>query len=166
MDTLNIILFIYVILLLTNNQLLTPHIRDFVQNNRWVQYLSLIVLIAITVNCFEKYNMNNTVIKTALISFVIISLLKMDLDWSMITVIILLGGFIWNCSLDYMDVHLVSNNAVVQTKRTELMVENSVKRQRYLAVVILVVLLGTSIYYVKKRHQYGNSFATIKFIGM
>lgn len=164
MNIINVILLIYVLLLITNNRLLTPRVRNFIQDCKFVQYTALFILIAIIVNYMERCNMQNMLIKSTLITIIIIALLKIDLDWSIIVIIVLIGGFLWNYKLDCVDKHIQNNFSLENNKKNILINNNNRRKHWYLIIVVIFILLGTSIYFMKKYNQYGNNFSIIKFI--
>lgn len=165
MNIVSLLVLFYSILLLVNNNLLTPRIREFITDNKYVSYIALILAMY-----FSIININSNIkqnLSTALVAFImLVAALKVDLDWAIIMFIVMVcGAFIsqyYGSKIVELDI-----DTVLTKNNKQIVIEKYHKRQFLItSAVFLTILIGYTVYGSKKVSQYGFDFDILKFIGL
>jgi hypothetical protein len=145
--------------------LLSKQLRTFFSENRAAQHLigftTLLTLIMVlgTTMSIEKG------ILFAIIGYAwFIFSTKLDIQWSMMIILLLLFGFIYESKLDE-NQQIVEKDTALTAEEKQSKVD-SYHTQRLVIVggIILVTVVGAFLYIGKKDVQYGGGFDIMKFV--
>lgn len=145
--------------------LYSGQLTDFLSSNRNAQHLVGLLLMLVIIMDFGGVKDPAVAIGYSLLAYVwFIMTTKMDLQWSMMILGLLIVGFLYESQLEDKEICVDMDDAVTDEDKKK--IKKCHKRDKtYIGVAILVVtVIGTAIYLMKKREQYGGNFDIDKFV--
>lgn len=137
----------------------------FIKDNRYVKHIMGLTLMTIILSQYGNISDNNiklfvyTIISYSLFIFTT----KMDLKWSMILVLLLLFGYIYENKLISKELDAQNDTALKEQDKNNIRNKHDYIKFVIMITIIIVIFIGMYQYYNKKQIQYGGNFDITKF---
>jgi hypothetical protein len=148
-----------------NIDLLGRQFRDFIKNDRTAKHLfGLLTMLILFVLVAGVKDAKYAVLYTFIGYTWFIMTTKLDIQWNLIVIMVLVFGFLYENQLLHKEDRV--NKDTILTSEEKKSIEN--KHSKYkiyvLATAMGITVLGTALYATKKAGQYGSDFNITKFI--
>lgn len=160
-----ILLFYLIIAINFTRNLYSGQMIDYFSNNRFVQHL--IGFIAMLVIIMEVGNVKDIYLALiysflAYIWFILTT--KLDIQWNLAIIGLLLFGFLYNNQMEEKEQKAIKDKSLNKKALKEIKQKNLQTRSYILLGIIILTLIGLISYIIKKKNQYGGNFDTVKFL--
>jgi hypothetical protein len=147
------------------SNLLSKQLRNFFEENRIAQHMiALITLLVLVIAVGGIIDTKVAIIYTIVGYIWFIFTTKLDIQWNIIIILILLIGYLYENSLDNKEKLMASDNALTNDdKRAVISRDNSMKSYIVLAAMA-VTIVGTFMYSTKKHVQYGGGYNWLTYM--
>ena len=145
--------------------LMSHQLTSFFEENRYAQHLIGFIMMLSLIMLISGINNIETGILYAIIAyFWFIFTTKLDIQWNIMIILLLFFGFIYESKLAEKD-ERVMNDASLSNEEKERIINEHNKYKVYLVFsVILITVIGSTLYANKKHIQYGGGFDIMTFI--
>lgn len=145
--------------------LISGQLKQHIYENRYIQHLIGFSLIFVTISLGSGMTDLEPVFLYSSIGYLWFLLTtKLDLEWNLIVLLILLIGFIYENRLASHESKINEDNNLTKEEKVEIIIKKNKYKTTVIIVAIFVTLIGTIIYFNKKREQYGEDFNVFKFL--
>lgn len=155
-------------LLIANNytsNLYSRQLKDFINNNRYIQHIIGFTTLLVIINLFAGLNNSMDSIKYSMIlySWFIFST-KLDLQWNLMIIGLLVLGYINENSMIDKEENIEKDEYVTKDVIKRIRKHNKKTRTIICLSIILVTIFGTYQYFNKKHQQYGGGFDPLNYM--
>lgn len=167
-----LLLFYLLVMLSYSKNLIGKPLKEFIEDNRLAQhtigFLTVFVLISLH-NDFTDSSVMRLSITEMLIYTIIgytwfIFSSKLDAQWNIILLVVLMMGFLLDTYLRNQE-YIMRTSEVMTPEQKEQKIEQNNKYRTYLAFgAILVTAIGTVLYSNRKHEQYGGSYDLMTYL--
>lgn len=160
-------LFIFYILLAGtgSNELLGKQFRTYIEENRLAKHIIAFTAFLTAVIIYGNPISVTQAIAYSLVGYTVFILsTKLDVQWNIIILLLLLAGFLYESHTEIAENKLMTDNNIDITtiKKT---IDKNHKYKLYIGLLIVaVIIIGLTLYNNKKHEQYGGGFDLTKFI--
>ena len=89
---------------------------------------------------------------------------KLDLKWNLAIIFLIIIGFIYENIMRKKEKNIMDDQALDEVDKQKIRSKHNKNKMIIFISILLITLLGTLQYYMKKRGQYGVEFNITKFI--
>jgi len=159
-------LMIFYLLVASNftSNLFSKQMKGFFETNRLAQhFLGLITMLVIIIVIGNIQETKPAILYTFIAYLWFILTTKLDLQWNIVIILIMLFGLLYENHLMYQETNAKRDQALTDKDK-----ENIVKKHnKYKTYIVLAILLttfvGTALYTYRKYDQYGEKFDVISY---
>jgi hypothetical protein len=143
----------------------SKQIRQFINENRYAQhFLGWTILLVIIILTDNTNNISISILYSLIAYYWILCTTKLDLQWNMIILILLVMGFFYERNCFLKEQSLSKDNILSNDEKTDILKKQFKNKIKIIIVILIVTVIGTILYLDKKIVQYGGSFDIDKFI--
>lgn len=147
-----------------SNLLLSDNLRNFIIENRFAQHLlGFLILFTLMINYTSIIEPTKALFYTSLTYFFFILTTKMSLGWNLLIVAMAVFGYFYEQELTYIENRLKEDENVSDEIKKEQKLKHNQLFTGFVALMVAIVVLGTTFYMDKKVNQYGGNFSLDKF---
>ena len=161
-----VMLLFYIIIAnnMTKN-LISHQLTTYIEESRYVQHIIGFIIMLALIMIVGGVNKIESGIVYALIGYTwFIFSTKLDVQWSMMIMLLLLFGFIYESKLEEKE-NNVLNDISLNDNEKEKIINNYNNHKMYvIGAIIALTVTGSTLYVNKKGVQYGGAFDTMTFI--
>lgn len=155
-------------LVIANNfteNLFSKQLKTFFTGNRYAQHIIAFIMMLVLIMIIGGVKkIENGVFYSIIFYFWFIFTTKLDVQWNLIIILLLLFGFIYESKLNEKETQIESDETLTSEEK-ELLINSDRSRKFYILAVILgVTIIGSSIYINKQEVQYGGGFDLMRFL--
>lgn len=165
-STITILLFFYLILAsnFTDN-LFSKQLQAVFHENRYAQHLIAFTMLLTIIMIIGKVASIEMGILYAILGYAwFILTTKLDIQWSITLILLLLFGFIYESKLNE-NIRITQNDIVLSDEEKQKLINTYKTREKYLiGGIIGITVIGACLYANKKTEQYGGGFDIMTFI--
>jgi hypothetical protein len=168
-----VLLFFYVFMTSGSaHNLVGSPLRRFIDDNRMVQHFIAFLLLFSLVITFDSeifgsnYSLSVTdaLIYTVICYTWFIFSTKLDAQWNIILIMILIGIFVMDTHFKTQEESAKSDPNLTNEQKVNIIKSNNMIRTYVTSFAILVTILGTVLYSDRKAEQYGGSYDIFTYI--
>jgi hypothetical protein len=161
------VLLIFYIIIASNftDNLVSKQLKTFVQENRFAQHLiGFIMMLSFVILIGGVTNIEKGILYAVIGYMWFIFTTKLDIQWNIIIIILLLFGFIYETKLSEKEMEIL-NDASLTENQKNIIINDQQKYKIYTVIAIIATtVIGTFLYTNKKVVQYGGSYDIITFL--
>jgi len=146
--------------------LLSKQWKKELENNRIAQHiLGITTMMALVILISNgKFSTLRIILYTFLGYLWFIMATKLDLQWSIIIIVLLLGYYLYTNIAENKDIQIINDKILSNDEKIILTKENKYNNAYAIGIIILVTICGTILYSEKKEDQYGGGYNLINFL--
>lgn len=150
---------------LTNN-LMGKQMKTYLRDNRLAQHVIAFVMMLVLMILIGKFdNITDVLLYTSLGYMWFIFTTKLDIQWNVMVLFILLMGFLYENKMIMREKKSEKDEALTEKEKNKIKNEHEKIKQYFIFSAIGVTVVGTLLYGNKKTVQYGGSkFSMIKYL--
>lgn len=145
--------------------ILGTQLRDFAGENRYFQhavgYISMLVLLS---EFNQISGLTDLFFVTTALYFLFILTTKLELQWNLALLILLVGAYLWNLHFHKKEVESIQDQSMEQEDIEKMSQKHDSYRTLIFVTVAVVAVIGTTLYLQRKRVQYGGNFDLEKYL--
>jgi Mn2+/Fe2+ NRAMP family transporter len=161
---------ILVFILLLNSTTLFPLLskqwKRTLESNRMAQHILGIITLMAIVTLFSngRFSIQRIIMYTIIGYFVFILSTKLDLQWNVIIMTLLLAFFLYQETNSKKDIEIEQDPSITREERNEIQKKN---KSNYIIITLAIIgaiIMGNFLYSDKKEVQYGGGYSLSKFL--
>lgn len=161
-------LLIFYLILASNftGDLFSKQLITFFDENRFAQHLIGFIMMLVIIMLIGGINDTYTALFYSLIAYAwFILTTKLDIQWNIIIILIMLFGFLYESKINEKDEKIVNDTNLTVEQKEKIISENSNYKNYIILAILATTIIGTIFYTNKKIEQYGGgSFDLITFL--
>ena len=141
------------------NTLFAKQMKQYVENNRYVQHFIGVLLLFVTVVTFGGVKNTKSAILYTLIGYIwFIFTTKLDLQFNIVVLLLLAVGYMYENNLVFFDSRLKDDENISEEDKKEILEKHNRIKSHIIYLILLVTIVGTLMYAYKKSQQYKDNF--------
>lgn len=149
----------------STDSLMAKQMREYIQDNRYVQHILGFMLMIILVTLVGGVVDTQSAIIYAAIGYIwFIFSTKLDIHWNLAILILLFVGYMYENSLAVRENIIISDGNLTDKKKKELIEQDNYHKTMIVGIVLLITIIGTLFYSHKKVEQYGGNYDIFTYI--
>ena len=155
-------------LVIANNfteNLFSKQLKTFFQENRYAQHLIAFIMMLVFIMMFGGVKkIEQGIFYAIILYFWFIFTTKLDVQWNLIIIFLLLFGFIYESKLNEKEVQIDDDESLSNKEKDSLNSSNRLNKFYVLMSILLITVIGSSLYIKKQEVQHGGGFDLMKFL--
>lgn len=146
--------------------LLSKQWKQMVKDNRLIQHvIAFTILVSLTTMMSNNKLSNINIIIYSLFGYLwFLFSTKMDIHWIAIIMVLLLVAYMYENSLNFKDVKAIDDKVLTSEEKKKIVNDNSYKKMYFMLGLIIVTIVGVTLYSEKKEVQYGGGYNLVNFL--
>lgn len=150
---------------LGGNRMVPHQMQQLLDTNDYVYHLFNILRLFISIILIGKIDDVRLAIIMTVIGYVwFIGTLKLDLKWNIFVFGVLLFGFVYDLIISERNQKILADKNLSEDDKKKIIQKQSHARLCLVVSLIVITLVGTSIYAIRKKMQYKDEFNIITFL--
>lgn len=146
-------------------ELYSGQMKDFLLSNRYAQhFIGYTSLFLITSEFSDIYDPKYNLFYSALAYIWFIFTTKLDLQWNLAIILLLIFGYIYEKQLLFKQEQSEKDPVLEENDKNNIKQKHAKIRMIILVSIVLITLIGTVFYANKKIEQYGGNFDLEKYL--
>lgn len=166
-SSLSKVLLIFYLIVASNftDNLVSKQFKKFFQENRLGQHtIALLTLMVLVTSVGGVVSTRKAVIYSIIGYVWFLFTTKLDIQWNMVILLILLAGYLFENSLENRE-KLMQRDKILTDEDKKVLVNNDRRLKMYIVMAAMAVtVVGTFMYVDKKHVQYGGGYDPIRFL--
>jgi len=161
------VLLIFYLLITTNftDKLVSKQLKSFFEDNRIGQHIiAIIALLVLITSVGEIVDTRKAVIYTIFGYLWFIFTTKLDIQWNMIIIMILLAGYLIENDLTNKEKLMKDDKALTKDDKNRIIQKSNRVKNTIIIAALSVTIVGTLLYSNKKHVQYGGGYDPIRYL--
>jgi hypothetical protein len=147
------------------SNLLSKQLTNFFKENRIAQHIiALITLLVLVTAVGNVTDTKVAVIYTVLGYIWFIFTTKLDIQWNIIVILILLTGYLYENNIDNKEKLMASDNVLTDEDRHTIISNDNSIKSYFVIAALTVTIIGTFMYSSKKHAQYGGGYNWMTYL--
>ena len=145
--------------------LYSKQMGNFIKDNRYVQHIIGFLLMFVLIANTSKLKKQTNIFLYAILGYTLfIFSTKVDLPWNIAIVGLLLIGYLYEHKMKNKEKDSEDDQALEDVDRKRITKKNNFNRLVMIVSIAIVIIIGASMYFNKKKTQYGDQFDMTKFV--
>ena len=161
------VLLIFYLLIATNftDNLVSKQLKEYINNNRLVQhFIALLSLLVLITSIGGVVDSRKAILYTIIGYTWFLFTTKLDIQWNIIILLILLYGYLYENSLEKKRITSLNDKSLTEEDINRIEKNNNYIKSIIVLTAISVTIIGTLFYSNKKQIQYGGGYSFIKYL--
>jgi small-conductance mechanosensitive channel len=147
------------------NSLFAKQMKQYIENNRYVQHFIGILLLLVTIVTFGGVENTKSAILYTVIGYIwFIFTTKLDLQFNIVVLLLLAVGYLYENNLIFFDSRVKEDANITEENKKEILEKHNRIKSHIIYLILAVTFVGTLIYAYKKTHQYKDNFNIKNFL--
>lgn len=155
-------------LVIANNfteNLFSKQLKTFFQENRYAQHLiAFITMLVLIMLIGGVTKIEKGLFYTVILYTWFIFTTKLDVQWNIVIIFLLLFGFIYESRLNEKENQIELDDSLTFSEKESLIESQRTNKFYLLITIIIVTIIGSSLYINKQEVQHGGGFDLMRFI--
>lgn len=145
--------------------LYSKQLIDAISDSRYVQHLIGIILMLSLVVSSSKLKKQSSIFVYTVIAYILFTFsTKVDLRWNIAIMGLLFVSYFYEQKMSVKEKDSESDQALEDEDIQKITKKNNFNRNVLLGSIAIVIVIGASLYFSKKKIQYGGDFDMVKFV--
>lgn len=147
------------------SNLMSGQLQEYLRYNRCAKhFLGFFTLLVIIVDIAGVRNFNHALLYSLIGYSWFVLTTKLELKWSLLIISLLVVGYFYENKLKSKEMMAAGDQALEARDKARIKRKHYRMRTIILITILIVTLIGTIEYLMKKRRQYGTDFSVYRFI--
>ena len=147
------------------NNLLSKQLRDVLEENRIAQHIiAILTLFVIITSVGGIVDTKMTIIYTVIGYTWFIFTTKLDIQWNMVIMLIILVGYMYENNLDNKEKMMVGDKSLTESDKKLIKHKDNLIKSYIVIGALTVTIIGTAMYSNKKHIQYGGGHNWLTYL--
>lgn len=161
------VLLLFYVIIASNftKNLMSKQLTSFFEENRYAQHLiGFIMMLTLIMIVGGVNKIENGILYAVIGYFWFIFTTKLDIQWNIMIIMLLLFGFIYESKLSEKENNIMNDQSLTSVQKEQIIQEHT-KYKTYIIIAILsITVIGSTLYAKKKEVQYGGGFNVMQFL--
>ncbi|AYV78431.1 MAG: hypothetical protein Edafosvirus12_30 [Edafosvirus sp.] len=145
--------------------LYSKQLKQYFEESRCAQHLIGFIMMLVVIVIIGGVNDIKPALIYTLIAYVwFILTTKLDLQWNVIIILLMLFGFMYENQMIYKETNSKDDPALTEKEREKIKEQHNKNKTYIVLSIITVTLIGTFLYAEKKTVQYGGNFDAMTYL--
>ena len=161
------VLLVFYLLIISNfsDNLVSKQLKEYINNNRLVQhFIALLSLLVLITSVGGVVDNNKAVLYTVIGYTWFLFTTKLDIQWNIIILLILLYGYLYENSLENKRLKSLQDESLSEEDIKKIESKHNYHKSIIVLLALCITIFGTIFYSNKKQKQYGGGFSLIKYL--
>ena len=147
------------------SNLLSKQLKSFFEENRIAQHIIALITLLVLVTAVGGIVDTKVAIIYTVVGYIwFIFTTKLDIQWNIVIILILLIGYLYENTIDNKEKLMETDNALTRDDKNAVISRNNSTKSYIVVAAMAVTVVGTFMYSTKKHVQYGGGYNWLTYM--